>query len=118
MHRAREKRVVLVVHRHDDEQLRPAGRVIMYLAQREAVVLEVVRVARRGRIAHMCELALVFVGAEVEQFRRHGRVEHEVAMEEPANAQGEVVSGKRRKNTHSTRLRVLLRRGTRCGIRP
>jgi hypothetical protein len=84
MHRAREQRVVLIVHRHDDEQLRPAGRVIVYLAQCESVVFEVVRIARRGRITHMCELALVFVCAEVEQFGRDSRVEHKVAMEEPA----------------------------------
>ena len=84
MHRAREKRVVLVVHRHDDEQLRPAGRVVVYLSQCKAVILEIVRVARRGRVTHMCELALVFVGAEVEQFRWHGGVEHEVTVKEPA----------------------------------
>ena len=66
VHGARELRVVLIVHRHDNEELRPAGRVVVHLAQRESVVLEVVRIARRSRVAHMCELAVVFVCAEVE----------------------------------------------------
>ena len=60
VHGTREQRVVLIVHRHDDEELRPAGRVVVYLAQCESVVLEIVRIARRSRIAHMCELPLVF----------------------------------------------------------
>ena len=85
MHGTREQRVVLIVHRHDDEELRPAGRVVVYLAQCESVVLEIVRIARRSRIAHMCELALVFECAEVEQFGRHSRVEHKVTVEEPVN---------------------------------
>ena len=83
VHGARELRVVLIAHRHDDKELRPAGRVVVYLAQRESIVLEVVRIARRSRVAHMCEFAFVFVCAEVEQFGRHRQVEHKVAMEGP-----------------------------------
>ena len=83
MHSAREERVVLIVHSHDDEELRPTGRVVVYLTEGESVILEVIRIASRGRIAHMCELALVFVCTEVKQFGRHSRVEHKVAVEEP-----------------------------------
>ena len=87
VHRARKERVVLIVHRHDDEQFGPARRVIVYLAQREAVVLEVVRIARRGRVAHMRKLAIVFECAEVEQLGGNGGVEDKVAVEEPVRCE-------------------------------
>jgi len=79
VHRAREEGVILVVHDHDDEEFRPARRIIVHLAQREAVVLEVVRVTCRSRIAHMRKLVLVFVRAEVEQFRWQGGVENKLS---------------------------------------
>ena len=66
VHGAREERVILIIHSHDDEELRPAGRVIVHLSQREPVVLKVIRVARSGRITQMCELALFFECAEVK----------------------------------------------------
>ena len=98
MHGACEQRVVLIVHRNDDEELRLPGRFAEHLAQRESVVLEVVRIARRSRIAHMCELALVFVYAAVEQFGRHRRVEHKVAVEEPVRALASVIAKKNKRN--------------------
>ena len=98
VHSARELRVVLIVHRNDDEELRLAGRVVEHLAQRESIFLEVVRIARRGRIAHLCELASVFVCAEVEQFGRHWRAEHQVALEEPVCASASEIAKKNKQN--------------------
>ena len=97
VHGACEQCVVLIVHRNDDEELRPAGRVAEHLAQRESVVPEVIRIARRGRIAHMCELALVSVCAEVEQFGRHRQFVHKVAAEEPVCASDSQEEKKKKK---------------------
>ena len=99
VHGACEQRVVLLVHRNDDEELRQPGWLAEHLAQRESVVLEVVRIARRSRIAHMCELALVFVYAAVEQFGRHWRVEHKVAVEEPVRALTSVIAKNKQNHT-------------------
>ena len=82
MHRPRKQAVILVVHGHDDEQLRSTRRIIMHLTEGEAIILKVVRVTRRGRIAHVSELALIFMNAEVKELCRDRRVEHKIAVKE------------------------------------
>ena len=82
VHRPTKQVVLLVVHRHDDEQLRSPRRLVEHLAQSEPIVHEVVRVACRGTIPHVRELALGAVRAAVEQLLRDWRVEDEVTMEE------------------------------------
>ena len=56
----------------------------MHLAKGEPRVLEFVRIARRGRITHMCEFTLVALCAHVEQLGRYCGVKDKVAMEESA----------------------------------
>jgi hypothetical protein len=75
--------VVLIIHGHDDEQLRSTGRVIVDLTERESIVLEVVRVASSGGISHVGVFTLILVYAEVKQLCRDSRIKHKVAMEEP-----------------------------------
>lgn len=65
VHSAREQPVVLVVHRHDDEEFRAPRGVVVHLTQGEAGVFEVVGVARRGGVAHVGEFAFVALGAHV-----------------------------------------------------
>lgn len=58
MHGTAKKLLVFVVHGHDDEKLGTARGVVHDLTEGEPVVLEVVRVTCRGRIAHVGEFAL------------------------------------------------------------
>ena len=88
MHRPRKQAVILVVHGHDDEQLCPTRRVIMHLTEGEAAIFKVVRITSRGRIAHVSELAIIFMDAEVKQLCWDCRVEHKVAVEESGQARG------------------------------
>ena len=88
MHRPRKQAVILVVHGHDDEQLRSTRRVIMHLTEGEAIIFELVRVTSCGRIAHVCELAIIFMDAEVKQLCWDCRVEHKIAVEEPGQRVG------------------------------
>jgi hypothetical protein len=55
----------------------------MHLTEGETIVLELVRVTSRSRVAHVREFAVIFMNAEVQQLCRDCRVEHQVAMEEP-----------------------------------
>lgn len=71
VHRAAEELLVLVVHRHHDEELRAPRRVVVHLAEREAGVFEVVWVAGRGGVPHVRELAVGAVRAHVQEFFRH-----------------------------------------------
>ncbi len=56
----------------------------MHLTEGEPIFLEVVWITGRGRITHVRIFALILVYAEIEQFGRDWRIEHEIAMEEPA----------------------------------
>lgn len=91
MHSHRKQTVVLVVHGHDDEQLRSTGRVIVHLTEGESIVLKVVRVASRGGVTHMREFAVFLVNAQVKQFCRDCCIEHKIAVEEPAYQRGREV---------------------------
>ena len=55
----------------------------MHLTEGESIVLEVVRVASRGGVAHMREFTVILVYAEVKQFCRDCCIKHEIAVEEP-----------------------------------
>jgi hypothetical protein len=83
MHSTAEQLLVFIVHCHDDEELRPARRVIMDLAERKTLILEVVGVACSSRVAHMCEFTLVAKGAHVKQLGRDSGVEDKVTVEKP-----------------------------------
>lgn len=54
----------------------------MHLSQRKPIVLEVVRIACRRRVPHMCKLALVSHRAHIQQLGRDCRVEDKVAVEQ------------------------------------
>lgn len=82
VHSAREQPVVLVVHRHDDEEFGAARGVVVDLTEGEAGVFEVVWVTGGGGVAHVGEFAFVALGAHVEEFGGHSGVEDEVAVEE------------------------------------
>jgi hypothetical protein len=83
VHSTAEKLLVFIIHRHDDEELRPTWRIIMDLAERKTLILEIVGVACCSRVAHVCEFTLVAKGAHVEQFGRDSGVEDEVTVEKP-----------------------------------
>jgi len=79
-HRPAKELLVLVVHRHDDEQLGATRGVAENLAEREPVEFEVVGVTG-GRITHVRVLAVCAGGAHVEElgwlgtlWGGHGRV--------------------------------------------
>jgi len=55
----------------------------VHLTEGETIVLEVVRVTSRSRVAHVRVFALIFVDAEVKQLCRDRRIKHKVAVEEP-----------------------------------
>lgn len=82
VHGPAEELLVLVVHGHDYEKLRPPGRVVVHLTKREAAVLKVVRVTCGSRVAHVRKLALVLLCRHLEQLGRHRRIKNEVAVEE------------------------------------
>lgn len=80
MHRPGEQLLVLVVHRHHDEQLGPSRRIVQDLPQGVLFVLEIVRIARRGGVPQMRDLAIRPIGAHVQQFGRNGTIEHQVTV--------------------------------------
>ena len=84
MHRAAEKLIVFVVHRHDNEQLGSTRRVVVYLSQSEARVLEVVRVASSCGVAHMSEFTLISQGTHVQQLCWDRRIQDKVPVEQSA----------------------------------
>ena len=60
----------------------------MHLMEGEAIIFEVVRVTSHGRMAHVSELALIVMDAEVKQLCWDCRVEHKAAVEEFGRAHG------------------------------
>ena len=60
----------------------------MHPTEGEASIFKVVRITSCGRIAHVSELALTFVDAEVKQLRWDRRVEHKVSTEKSGQARG------------------------------
>ena len=54
----------------------------------ESIIFEVVRATSSGRIAHVSELALIFMDAEVKQLCWDCQVERKVAVEESGRARG------------------------------
>ena len=82
MHGSGEELLVFVVHGHDDEELGTAWRVVVDLAESEAVVLEIVGIAGGGGVAHVSELALGTVWAEIKKSLGDWVVEDEVTVEE------------------------------------
>jgi len=82
VHRPAKELLVLVVHRHDDEQLRATRRVVEDLAKREPVGFEIVGVTGGCGITHVCVLAVGTEGAQVEKLGWDGDVVDEMAVEE------------------------------------
>ena len=70
MHRSCKQAVTLVVDGHDDEQLCSTPGVIMHLSEGQPVIFKVARVTNRGRIAHMGELAVIFMDAGVAEVKQ------------------------------------------------
>lgn len=83
VHCAAEKHLVLVVHRHDDEELGSARSLVQNLSQGILLVQEVVglagvsvspcrslqisaHIARRSSVAHVSEFAIVFARAPLQ----------------------------------------------------
>jgi len=89
MIRPTEQLLVLVVHRHHDEQLRPSRRVVQHLTQCVSFLLEQIRIASRSRVAHERKLALRPHRTHIEKFLRRRAVQHEVAVEESKHASKE-----------------------------
>ena len=85
VHSADEQDLVLVVHGHDDEQLRPAAHEVR--PKGVLVAHKVVRVARRSRVAELRHL-LRLVQVPRDDVRWHVHVEHEVALLELDMAHG------------------------------
>ena len=67
VHAPTEELFVFVVHCHDDEEFGAAWGVVVYLAEGEAGVFEVVGVAGCCGVAHVGEFALVAQGTHVEE---------------------------------------------------
>jgi hypothetical protein len=63
--RPRKWAIILVVCGHDDKWVCPTRRVIMHLMEGEAITFYVVQVTSSSRIAHVSELALFLMDAEV-----------------------------------------------------
>ena len=70
MHRPCKQAVTLLVDGHDDPQLCSTRRVIMHLTEGQVVFFKVARVTNRGRIAHMGELAVIFMDAGVAEVKQ------------------------------------------------
>ena len=82
MHSPTKQVLFLVVHRHHDEELRPARRVIVHLAKGEPIVFKVVGVAGGGGVPHVREFALVPVRTHLQELGGDGVVKHEIPVEE------------------------------------
>ena len=89
MIRPTKQLLVLIIHRHHDEQLRPPRRVVQHLTQCVSLLLEQIRVASRSRIAHERKLALRPHRTHIEQLLWRRAVQDEVAVEESKNANEE-----------------------------
>jgi hypothetical protein len=89
MHRTAEQLLVLIVHSHHNEKLRSTRRTVQQLAEVEFRYLEVIRIARSGRVPYVRKLALVAQGAHIQQFRGYREVEHEVTVEESMHCKEE-----------------------------
>jgi len=61
-HGSGKQNIVLVIHCHDNEQLGMAGLCEEPLSQCEVVVVEVIGIASRSGISHVCELITLSVG--------------------------------------------------------
>ena len=82
LHRTAKQLLVFVAHRHDNKQFRASWWVIMDLPQRKPSVFNVIGIARRRRVPHVCKLALGARRTHVEQFGGYSRVEDKIAMEQ------------------------------------
>jgi hypothetical protein len=65
VHCPTEKLFVFVVHGHDDEKLRAAGRVVVDLTEGEPRVFKVVGIASSGGITHVSEFTFCAERAHV-----------------------------------------------------
>ena len=70
MHHPCKQVVTLVVDGHDDEQHCSTPGVIMHLTEGQPIIYKVARVTNRGRIAHMGELAVIFMDAGVAEVKQ------------------------------------------------
>jgi hypothetical protein len=84
MHTPTKQLFVFVVHRHNDEKLRAAWRVVVDLSEREPRVFKVVGVAGGCGVPHVGELAFIAHCAHVEKLLRDFVIEDEVTVEEPS----------------------------------